>query len=288
MSRVRSSHRASARQTVAAIGIVAGLTVALAPAAGAAVNSWSPIGPSGEAVMQIAFGATSPSTAYLAGGSGIYRTTDAGASWQVVTNQLFTGRHRIAVDPTDVNRIFVTTIGDRMYSSGDGGLTIAPHASFPFQQSGDAQVAAFNADGSALYVVAGANFYRSVDHGATWQLRGTLSGVSGGYAFNLLVDPADQNTIVIHRTENTAFVSHDGGSTWQAMPLPTEFTQQLAFSQQGPQRLWATSHVGLFVSSDLGAHWSPTTLTEPALSVATHPGDAAVLLVGDLFGRIWQ
>jgi photosystem II stability/assembly factor-like uncharacterized protein len=287
MSRVCGSHRASARHAVAAVGIVAGLAVGLVPSAEAGVNIWSPIGPSSETVEQIALGVTSPSSAYLAGGSGIYRTTDAGTSWHLVTNQLFTGRHRIAVDPTDVNRIFVTTIGDRMYSSSDGGVTIAPHASFPFP-NGDAQVAAFSPDGSALYVVAGVNFYRSVDHGATWQLRGTLSGVSGGYAVNVLIDRADPATILIHRTENTAFVSHDGGSTWQPMQLPAQFSQQLAFTQQGPQRLWAATHLGLFVSSDLGAHWSPTTLTEPVLSVATHPADAAVLLVGDAFGRIWR
>lgn len=257
-----------------------------ATAAVAGVNSFTAVGPEGELVSQIVFHPTTPAIRYLAGQSGFYRSTDAGISWRLIRANDWQSRTRIAVDPSDGDRIFLSSVSDQLYSSTDGGLTVSRHTSYP---PGQANVVEFSSDGSVVYAASGAAFHRSVDHGATWEARTPLPTATPGYAFDVLVDPADAATVVVQDVSAGMFVSTDAGDTWTPVVLPTvSLTSPLAFSRTGPQRLWVATLEGLFVSSDIGAHWSPTTVTDAVVSVITHPHDANVLYLGDLFGKLWR
>src|SRR5207247_10477480 len=56
------------------------------------------------------------------GGRGIYRSTDGGATWQNVGLPGTATTGRIAIDPTNPNRIFVAPTGDLNHPGRGGGV----------------------------------------------------------------------------------------------------------------------------------------------------------------------
>lgn len=257
--------------------VLAGLVLGIAAWSGrahAAINQWSQIPIDGGSVSQIIFAPGSASKLYLVAGYGVYRSIDSGASWQLLGEPCY-GRCRIAPDPTNADRILVSIVGNRLYSSLNGA-TLAPVESLPPYQADAVQ---FSANGAVLYVTSGANFYRSTNGGTSWEARTAMSSATvGHYANQILVDPADAQTVIVHRTDGLLYVTRDGGGTWQSVSPPTNtHLSGLAFSQTGPQRLWAATVAGLFISSDLGANWSPTGLIGNTPAVATHPTDPRIL-----------
>src|SRR5947208_3499745 len=55
--------------------------LALATAASAAVGSWSPLGPDGEAIQGLAADPSNPNLVYAATPTSVFRSGDGGASW---------------------------------------------------------------------------------------------------------------------------------------------------------------------------------------------------------------
>ena len=113
-------------------------------------------------------------------GSGLFKSTDGGATWRPIMNGLPTfehdglGRIGIAVAPSLPQRLFAT-----VEARTDGGL------------------------------------YRSDDAGATWRLASASPGVAGSPAFaQAHVDP--RNPDIVYTTSGAAWRSVDGGRTFTA------------------------------------------------------------------------
>ena len=202
------------------------------------------------------------------GGSGVYRSVDRGATWQLVglTNSHTIGR--LAVDPTDPQHIFAAAAGDLYNHGGERGV------------------------------------YKSTDGGSTWtQVLAGDNDTTG--AVDLAIDPINPNRVFAamwdHLREpdlrtyggvgSGVYRSTDGGSTWQRLtnglpgPAATIGRIGVALAASNPQRVYAIVNQtsgpfqGFYRSDDGGNSWtnlSPNSTLSGAQSS-----------YGWWFGRVW-
>ncbi|HEV2385627.1 MAG TPA: hypothetical protein VGS20_00075 [Candidatus Acidoferrales bacterium] len=175
-------------------------------------------------------------------GDGVYKSTDAGRSWQHMGLEQ-TGRvARIVIDPHDANRLFVCAPG-QLYK--------------PAQQQG---------------------IFRTLDGGKTWQQVLFVNDQTG--CSEMAMSPNDPNTLFAGmwqaqiRTWNLmsggtgsgVYASRDGGSTWTKLSghgLPAADHPlgkvAVAFAPSDPNRVYALlqdTTPGLYRSMDGGRTWT--------------------------------
>lgn len=287
---MKSLRNASARIWRSGYRVVATWVVCLgamshAPVALSAVNQWSAIGPEGVAAVQIEFHPSSPSIVYLSSTGGMYRSIDGGLHWQPAGLPPVMNIVRIVVDPTNGDRVLALPLGGPLYVSTDAAATFRPLTPFPTTPQA-MHSAQFAADGSILYVATATSFYSSSNYGETWEQRSQLPGAHGNASHAMVVDPADPQTVIVQNQDAGNLISHDGGRSWTS--IAGSVFDDLAFSRGSPQRLWLARSTGLYVSSDDGINWSPTTFTAPVTSITAHPSDANVLYVGSANGSLYR
>ena len=285
---MKSLWNASARLWRSGYRLVAAMVICLgatshAPAALSAVNQWSAIGPEGASAVQIAFHPSSPSIVYLSTIGRMYRSIDGGANWQPAGLPPVVNVVRIAVDPTNGNRVLALPFGGPLYVSTDAAATFRPLTPFPTTPQSIYSMQ-FAADGSVLYAATATSFYGSTDFGETWEQRSQLPGAHENASHAMVVDPADPRTVIVQNQDAGILISHDGGRSWAS--IAGNVFDNLAFSRGSPQRLWSARGAGLYVSSDGGVNWSPTTFIAPVTSITAHPSDANVLYVGSSNGSL--
>jgi len=152
-------------------------------------------------------------------GSGVYKSTDGGDTWQALTGGLPServGRIGLAVAPTNANVVYA------IVDAKDGGL------------------------------------YRSDDAGATWKKMSGDPRIwgRGWYFCNVAVDPKDEETLYVSNT--SVYRSNDGGKTWTAIkgaPGGDDY-HQLWIYPADPKRMIVASDQGTVVSVDGAKTWS--------------------------------
>jgi len=202
-------------------------------------------------------------------GTGLYRSTDGGASWVSIGLENTGAIGRIRIDPTNPNRIFAAAQGRLFDTGGDRGL------------------------------------YLSEDGGDTW--RQVLDGLNDSTgAIDVSINPGNPDIVLAAMWDKLRFPdgreyggpgsgvyrSTDGGETWARAeaPLPAADTEPgrigVAFGTNDPNRAYAITNdrignlTGFFSSADAGATWTRLTSGEPAL-------DAADGGFAWWFGRLW-
>jgi photosystem II stability/assembly factor-like uncharacterized protein len=153
-------------------------------------------------------------------GSGLFKSTDGGGTWNQLTNGLPTdglGRMGIAVAPANPRRIYV--IAD----AKEGGL------------------------------------FRSDDAGATWTKVSADARIwgRGWYFSKVAVDPKNPDIVYVPNTG--VYKSIDGGKTWgaplKASPGGDDY-HQMWISPDDPARMAVAGDQGTIVSVDRGETWS--------------------------------
>ena len=186
-------------------------------------------------------------------GDGVYRSRDAGASWEKLGLENSQHISKIIIDPRDSDRVFVAAQGPLWSSGGDRGL------------------------------------YLTTDNGATWTK--VLGGGEWTGVTDLAMDPRDPDTLYAatwQRQRSVAALmdggpetglhkSTDGGQTWRALKtgLPKESMGKigLAVSPQNPDVIYAAIELkrrtgGVWRSNDQGESWKKQS---DAVSGATGP-----------------
>jgi photosystem II stability/assembly factor-like uncharacterized protein len=156
-------------------------------------------------------------------GSGIYKTSDGGASWTDISHRpglpagVF-GKVGLAVAPSRPNVVYALIQAD--YRGQAGGL------------------------------------FRSDDAGRSWQLVNNSMKITqrAFYYMTVYVDPKDANTIYLPNVG--VYVSHDGGKELQALHPPHGDNHVLWINPQNPQILIEGNDGGATVTLNGGKAWS--------------------------------
>jgi photosystem II stability/assembly factor-like uncharacterized protein len=231
-------------------------------------------------------------------GGGVWKTTDAGASWQPISDgQLKTSSvGAIAVADSDPNVIYVgmgeacvrgnASNGDGVYKSVDGGKTWRNVGLRDSYHIGAVRIHPKNAD--IVYVAAlghlwGPNaergVYRSLDGGATWKQVLTRGPDAG--AVDIALDPSNPRVLYagfwqVRRNPyhfdsggpgSGLWKSTDGGDTWTdisrnaGLPKGVMGRIGVTVSPANPERVWALVEAadgGVFRSDNAGRTWTKT------------------------------
>lgn len=239
----------------------------------AQASDWAPLGPEVE-IRRLFTPASGP--LFAASATDLYRSDDAGASWNVVS---LPGPRResfaVEVDPLDHRVLYVDT-NEGLQRSDDEGQTwstIVPPGRTTLK------LAISPADPNILYLAQASNytdywFSRSRDRGATWeQLEEHHNSMCGWGVYILTPHPTDPSRVF--RT-NGCYAGRDSGdilegsrdfaTTWQQAAAPRGAFPSIIVGGGGtdPSRLILAANSDargggstLFTSSDDGATWTP-------------------------------
>jgi photosystem II stability/assembly factor-like uncharacterized protein len=149
-------------------------------------------------------------------GSGLYKTTDGGDSWQKLENGLpkLMGNTGITVSRANPDRVWA------MIEAVDGGV------------------------------------YRSDDAGQTWQHVNNDPGIRdrGWYYTHIFADPQDENTVYVLAASMVKSI--DGGVTFEAVKTPHGDNHDLWINPENNQWMVQGNDGGANVSYDQGKSWS--------------------------------
>ena len=204
-------------------------------------------------------GETSPGGGSLVyGGTGMYRSTDAGKTWEHVGLATSGAFGRIVVHPKNPDIIYAAASGNLFVPGGERGLYRSTDGGDTWERilagdndttgAADISIDPVNPDNilvtmwdhvryptHRVYAGEGSGLYRSTDGGATWTRAPEVDmpdvGDTGriGVAFSP-ADPSRAYAVIANRLNGTYggfFRSDDGGATWQ----PVNATGSLAGSQ---------------------------------------------------------
>ncbi len=288
---------------------------------------WSSIGPGniGGRTRSIIIHPTDPNIIWLgAVGGGVWKTTNAGSSWTTTTDFLANlAVNCMAIDPTNCNRLYAGTgepypfdgiLGDRIFKTGDGGITwiqMSSTASNPDFQNVTRLAIAYYAPirHTVLLVGTTTGLFRTTTDGIRW------SQVRTGHINTLVFQPNNAANCLASiglggRYGNDfggIFYSTDAGATWTLSTIttnkPVTGRVELAYAPSDPSGSIvyasaddyaspALSAGELLKSTNGGRTFAPTNITNTldvigwyANTLWVDPTNPYVVLVGgaDLF-----
>ena len=202
-------------------------------------------------VRDITIDPKDPKTMYVALQVGyMLKTTDGGASWELLNKELDADVHTIVLHPQETQKIYIATGGHdarkgvakgrALYSSADGGKSWQPMAA-EFREEYSIPLALHPKKPNVLY-----------------------SAVANGQPGQWRSRPSGAEALVIQST--------DGGKSWKKLDNELSkanhsFVESFAFDPVNPDRMYAAQQNGdLFASEDSGASWSKLPLKIASLS----------------------
>src|SRR5580658_3488867 len=241
-------------------------------------RTWNPIADEGIPIGSIGAIAVAPSNANVvyvgtgepdirsqhSDGNGMYKSTDAGKTWTHIGLENTRQIGRVAVDPTNANRVYVAALGHVYDANPDRGV------------------------------------YRSTDGGATWKkILVNAKDPNNVGAIDIAINPKNPRVLYaalwatrrppwsVYAPSNLPggglFKSTDGGDTWKQLGggLPSDdFVGKIgmAISPSNPNRVWAAV-------DDLGAAVAPARGGGAGGSAATPSGG---IYLSDDAGATWK
>jgi photosystem II stability/assembly factor-like uncharacterized protein len=198
-------------------------------------------------------------------GSGIFKSTDGGDTWQPLANGIPTeglGHVGIAVAPSMRNRVYaiVDAKAGGLYRSDDAGATFT-------LVSNDARIwgrgwyfckTIVDPKNADTVYVSNTSLYRSTDAGKTWT---AIKGAPGGDDYHQLWIYPDDPKRMILGSDQGAIVTEDGAQTWSSWyNQPTAEIYHVAADTRFPY--WVTG-----AQQDSGSVGVPTRSTHAEISM---------------------
>ena len=190
-------------------------TVAVPAHAG--LNRWTPIGPYGGLVLDLAIDPHAPRVLYAAvSQNGVFKSTDGGITWQPAGRGLprWATALAVAVDPRQPAKVYAVIGEQGLFRSSDGGATWARVSSSEVvANSGLTVLRVDPGDSSILYLGNFLGFFKSTDGGATWR---PSPGLQGLWVTSIAFEAGSPSTLyVADGREGSILKSRDGGKTWE-------------------------------------------------------------------------
>ena len=153
-------------------------------------------------------------------GSGLYKSTDGGTTWQAIENGLpkeGLGRIGLAVAPTDHNRVYAIVDAKQggLYRSDDGGATwkLMDSEQRIWGRGWYFGVVEVDPKDADVVYVSNTSIYKSVDSGKTFT---AFKGAPGGDDYHSIwIAPEDPNRMIASVDQGT-IVTLNGGNTWSS------------------------------------------------------------------------
>ncbi len=210
---------------------------------------------------------------------GVFRSTNGGETWRkVLYRDANTGAITVARDPHHPRVIYAALLqtrrppwsvyapskgpGTGLFKSVDGGDTWAPvRGGFPVTGVGRVGIAVAPTDSNRVYAIVDAKdggLYRSDDAGAHWSYVDREARIwgRGWYFGDVVVDPADKNTVYVSNT--SVYRSTNGGASFTAIkgaPGGDDY-HQLWIDPAAKDRMILASDQGAVISVDGARTWS--------------------------------
>jgi photosystem II stability/assembly factor-like uncharacterized protein len=233
-------------------------------------------------------------------GSGLYKSTDCGESWERMTEGLpkEMGKMAIAVSPANPEKVYALIETDSnkdergLYASNNAGKSWSKVSAEPQLVQRAWYYIELFADPkneNSLYVMS-APALRSDDGGKTWE---TLSAPHGDF-HDLWINPDDANNFIISN-DGGASISFDRGRSWSTQDnMPTAQLYRINVDNQFPYRIYAGQQDNTSISiasRELGSgsigtsSWTPSAGGESAF-LAFDPENPRYVMGGSYQGTI--
>ena len=230
-------------------------------------------------------------------GSGIFKSTDGGSTWQPLNNGVpAEGLGHIGIDvaPTNRNRIYaiVDSKAGGMYRSDDAGASWNKVSADPRIWGRGWYFCKTTVDpkNPDIVYVGNTSLYRSTDAGKTWT---PIKGAPGGDDYHQLwIHPDDPNRMIV-ASDQGAVVSLDGGATWSSWyNQPTAELYHVAADYRFPywvsgaqQDSGAVAVPSRSIHAEISMHdWTPVGAGDEAGYTAPDPLHPEILF-GDVVTR---
>jgi photosystem II stability/assembly factor-like uncharacterized protein len=198
-------------------------------------------------------------------GSGLYKSTDGGDTWNKLTSGLPTaslGKIGVTVSPANPQRVWATVEADDkggVYRSDDTGRTwqlLNDSFNMTSRQYYYGHIFADPLDANTVYTFCAKYFYKSTDGGTTY---GEVQTPHGDY-HDLWIDPKDPRRMV-NGSDGGAAVTFNGGRTWSSLDnQPTAQFYAVATDNSVPYRIYGSQQDNTSVS--IASRTSGTGITE--------------------------
>jgi photosystem II stability/assembly factor-like uncharacterized protein len=258
--------------------------VVLAPLADGASGPgvWTQSGPYGGTVNELAAAPGAPATMYAATGGGIFKSTNAGATWAGSSSGLTDGNvTSIAVNPANPSEVYATTTM-ALWRSTDAGATwatvpVSVNGVTPYNDTSLAFGAA-----SKLYFSGSNGAVVSSDDGSTWTLLKSAGGVGA-----VIPDPLNASNVLVITSAGLQR-SVDGGLTFTNCSVPAGLDVASATYDPGNDSIVFAGAGTLLRSTDGGASFQPvqTDAGSQVLQVAVSPSDPTHVYASGRLGQL--
>ena len=239
-------------------------------------------------------------TASQAGGVGILKSTDGGATWATLNSgldDLYVGSLRM--HPTNPDILFAATGNNAcsgqyegsarsgLFRSTNGGATWTKVISTQIMTT----VNFAPSNPNIIYAGSSNAFYRSSDGGTTWTRYGKVTddwgpqGVRAGFPIDVVIDPGDPNLVYANNYGGGVFRSTDGTQTWQiwSKGYSGAFIKQVFVPPASPSTVLAIGRSGPYTSANYGGDWTGIALSQASewVAITGHPSNHRVVLMTD-------
>jgi photosystem II stability/assembly factor-like uncharacterized protein len=233
-----------------------------------------------------------PSNLYAGADGGLYKSTDGGTKWNLITNGLgtdFIEVTKLWIDPKTPSILYAQT-GQGVAKSIDSGVKwtslTTPSDLFNFEAVDPEQP-------DNLYGYAWPDTpYISRDAGKTWSQLGNVPASALGLIYTLVVDPTESANLYAGLDQGV-FASGNQGKTWTESNegLSNTAVTALALDPKSPGTLYAgTQSSGIFKTLNGGKSWTREYFTTEngsfgyASSLLIDPAAPTTLYFGDFYG----
>lgn len=220
----------------------------------------------------------SRSQQYIAGGNGLHRSTDGGATWKVLTGWQTKEILSVAPDPVDSLVIYVATPFG-IFKSTDGGEHWT-EAMKGFKTSYTRHVVIDRTNHHTLYAAAEDALYKSTNAGNNWKVV-----YSGNTEIKCVLQlPNDAERLLIGTEDKGIQLSTDGGQHWKAAAgIPQSAIYCIGSTADGATLYAGGYKTGVWKSDNKGESWSQVWSApevEAIYCMFIDPKNANHLLVG--------